>query len=585
MKRCWISIAMLLCACGGEPESDRGTGGAPAGDEARSAEAVATWQGGSLAFAEIEEKVPAARTPACLKARHNAGGGSLDELLPCYQDVAQGMALERLILAELEDVDRAIEELEIYPNLRRQALLEAHLRRSRQAIEITDAEAEAYYEANQERYRQPASLNLSNIFKRHDDPQEPEATVAFLNTLKERFLAGETFESLAREHSESETRLRGGEVGRVTEGQLPPALAKVAFSLGEGEVSDPIRVRGGAVLLYTRNVLEGLELSLGEVRRSIINELRNQRLEEEISERAAGREPPPGSTTLAPDDLVAALDGDDPELVVLEIGEMPLTAGQLRAVAGLGPAAAAADLDDDGRQRLTEVYQAQMNRRFLLHDLLEAEDPELLDEAQELARERGRAQLLDGRLRDQIWQLIDDDPEKLRRYWEDNRHHYQSSPRFKLWRWRLPLDADPPQQLRRMEELQRALVAGTLDLTAAAGELGGTVEDLGWREFNALGEELTQKAQTYLLEIGDSGFSVPYQDDEALHVLWLEQREEPRELSYEEAQERVRNDYFARFQKELYDRARDDLLSSHGFAFDQQAVRRLVAPEATTAAS
>ena len=60
----------------------------------------------------------------------------------------------------------------------------------------------------------------------------------------------------------------------------------------------------------------------------------------------------------------------------------------------------------------------------------------------------------------------------------------------------LPFDDDPPSQLRRMEVLRERLEAGELDLAAAAVELGGSVEDLGWRGFESLGEEIPGKART-----------------------------------------------------------------------------------------
>ena len=101
-----------------------------------------------------------------------------------------------------------------------------------------------------------------NLFRRHRNTEKPEDTTAFLLEIKARVEAGETFQSLARQFSDSETRLRDGLVGRVSEGDLPARLEEIAFDLDTGQVSQPIPVRGGAVLLfYVAGEVKLLDLS------------------------------------------------------------------------------------------------------------------------------------------------------------------------------------------------------------------------------------------------------------------------------------------------------------------------------------
>lgn len=563
----WVPL-VLLTACGGETP--------PA---APPADAVASWHGGALGFAEVESAFAGARTPACRRARRVGG---LEELVPCYRELAEGLALERLVLAEVDDVGEALAELgEDAELLRRQILLQLYLRRLRDEIEVGDAEIEARFAADRERYRRPGRLTLSNIFRRHEDPSHPEQTEAFLRRIKERFLAGETFDALAREVSQSETRLRGGLVGLLTEDALPERLRRVAFGLADGEVSDPVRVRGGAVLLYVQGVVDGADPALAEVRERIRGELTSERVEAAVAERVVGREPPPGSRVLPADELLAALDGDDPEAAALEIDGARVSAGQMRQLAGLEPAERAAGLDEEGRERLAEVYRQQLERQLLGLELVDSAAPELREEAEDRWREAAASRLTDARIRGEMERLLDGDEASLRSYFEDNRHHYQSPLRFRLRKWNLPFGADPPAQLQRLERLRARLAAGELDLPAAVAELGGEVEDLGWREFDALEGEIPDKARTYLMELGQPGFTVPYQQDDALHLIQLEAREDPRPLEYEEARERVREDYLARFQQDLYRQARDARLAAAGFSFDEAAVRRLLVPEAT----
>jgi len=577
MRRPIILAAAVLLACCGRHED-------------AALDTVATWNGGAVALAAVEEAVAESRTPACVKTRRAAGGGSLDELVPCYREAAEALVLEALVLAEV-DVDAAVAAfVESEPQLTRHVYLETWLGRVREEIEIDDAEVAAYYETHRERYRRPAQRTVSNIFRRHQEPSRREETMAFLRQLKARYEAGETFAALAREHSHSETRLRGGLVGRLSEGRLPKRLEQIAFGLGEGEISDPIAVRGGGVLLHTTGVVEGAEFSLDEVRDSVRRQLRAEKVSERRRRRVAAAEVPEGSLVLATDELLAVLDqafppGDDEgaaERPVLVIGDQILTAGEMRQLAGLTPEVRAAEADEESRRRMVEIYEGQRELLLLVADLVastDAADAELRREAEEQLRRDAVAGIVDERLREGMWRLVDADPEKLRGFYEDNRPHYQSPLRFKLHLWTVPFGADPPRQLKRMEELEGALAAGAADLEVAAAELGGSVRSLGWRELRELAGDMPRKARDYLLQTEAGGFSVPFQQDQSLHLLWVEERREPRPQSYEEVTERVRDDYFERFEQQLYRQVVDERLATAGFRFREDAVRRLLAPE------
>lgn len=400
----------------------------------------------------------------------------------------------------------------------------------------------------------------------------------FLRSIRQRYLNGETFDSLARTYSHSETRLRGGLVGLVHQGQLPQRLETVAFALRDGEVSEPVLVRDGAVLLQVRNLVAAVDYSLQSVREQISNELIAQRVQEITAERVARLTIPQGSIILSSDELTQALVGDDQDRVVLAVAGEPLTVQQLRQRVGLHAAAEVTDLDESQMARALQVYEEQKTNRLLLYDLLQTRDPELLQQVTDRLHDVGAMRLVDSMLLEEMGQLVDSNPDELHRYWEDNRHLYQTPLRFKAQVWSVPFDDDPPRQLRRMEELQERLIDGQLDITGAVTQLGGNVADLGWQELPALREKLPPKALTYLLEIGASGFSPVYQQDNALHLLRLEERREPETQEYEVVKDRVRSDYLTRFQEQLYHQILQQRLEAADFVFDEQAARRLLEP-------
>ena len=67
-------------------------------------EAIATYDGGEVLLSEVEDRFAVARGPACLDARRAEGGGSLEELVPCYRELAEELVLERLLQPDANEV-------------------------------------------------------------------------------------------------------------------------------------------------------------------------------------------------------------------------------------------------------------------------------------------------------------------------------------------------------------------------------------------------------------------------------------------------------------------------------------------------
>lgn len=72
-----------------------------------------------------------------------------------------------------------------------------------------------------------------------------------IKDLKKRLDAGEDFEELAKKHSEDEeSKARGGDLGPVVRGMLPPEFEKAAFATAVGEISEAVETPMGYHLLF-----------------------------------------------------------------------------------------------------------------------------------------------------------------------------------------------------------------------------------------------------------------------------------------------------------------------------------------------
>ncbi len=77
-----------------------------------------------------------------------------------------------------------------------------------------------------------------------------------------------------------------------------------------------------------------------------------------------------------------------------------------------------------------------------------------------------------------------------------------------------------------------------------------------------------------MLDLDGTGFTVPFYHGGRLHLTWVEDREEPRPLTFEQSESRVRQDYFDRFQQPLYRELVAEILAEEEFQFFEETVRR-----------
>ena len=121
-------------------------------------------------------------------------------------------------------------------------------------MEISDADMKAYYDEHRSRYVTPERRHVDQIV--FPNAQEAEAAEAKLK-------GGLSFAALAAE--------RGLKDQDIDLGMLPkteiidPAVADAAFSLKEGEISQPVKGRFGTVIVTVLKIEPEVEKTLAEV--------------------------------------------------------------------------------------------------------------------------------------------------------------------------------------------------------------------------------------------------------------------------------------------------------------------------------
>ena len=534
---------------------------------------AASYRGGTVTVREVER--------ALLRADGlGANGAGSEELLATYRDAAESTVVGRLLLGDEELAVMLAELGDDGRSIRRKVVVASYLGARLGDLRPRAEDVEALYAAHREELRRPAQRDVAHLFRRHRDPSRPEATIALLRELKARAEAGDGFSRLAQQYSDSETRVLGGRLGLLRAGRLPRELETEVFALPAGGISEPLPVPGGAALFFVSEVIEERDFSLEDVRSTIVTRLALDRRRARIAELLAGREPPPGATILDRDHLVAAFRGADPEQVVLSIGDDRLTVRELRELFDQAQPSPGAVLEPPPQERLELAYQDLVHEHLVFlaateAEVGEAQRRELDDRIRQLAGEA----LVRRRLDDLVRRRAGDDEAALRRFFDDNHHLYQTPLRLEIRSLHVAAGPGAERTLAALEGARDELERGVVDFDAVAARVGGRVVNLGWVDFDTL-MTYEPKVLYYLLELNGSGYTVPFQLNRQLNLMWVVARDEPREEPFEAVRERLVADYCDRHHQELRRAAVEALLEAEQFHFFGDNVRQALAPPA-----
>ncbi|GKT12733.1 MAG: hypothetical protein ISEC1_P1713 [Thiomicrorhabdus sp.] len=122
----------------------------------------------------------------------------------------------------------------------------------RDKVNITESMARQYYDQNSELFVVPLERKLSLILIKVS-PNSLSAKWSeakdHISDLRERILNGESFSVIAKRYSDDETADIGGDMGFLHEGVLSEEVEVILRSLKKGELSEPIRILEGYVLV------------------------------------------------------------------------------------------------------------------------------------------------------------------------------------------------------------------------------------------------------------------------------------------------------------------------------------------------
>ena len=141
-------------------------------------------------------------------------------------------------------------------------------------VSVSEADAQASYDAHMERYRKPATVSLEEILLNASSTELAQEIVS-------RARKGEDFASLAKTYSTARSKERGGSLGTISRGELTPDLESIAFALPAKAVSDPITTKEGIRIFRVVETSPEKVTPFESVKADIVKQVTNDRLSAE----------------------------------------------------------------------------------------------------------------------------------------------------------------------------------------------------------------------------------------------------------------------------------------------------------------
>jgi peptidyl-prolyl cis-trans isomerase D len=164
--------------------------------------------------------------------------------------------------------------------------LEVSLERVRSLVEVSEDQLLDRYQQAIESYTSAEYRSASHILFTLENgvsDAESKQVQSRLAAIRERIISGEDFATLAREHSQDPgSAADGGSLGEIEKGMMVQPFETVLFTMGVGEVSEPVKTGFGWHLIKLEQVTGGGTASFEEVRNEIEDEIRSDLAESQI---------------------------------------------------------------------------------------------------------------------------------------------------------------------------------------------------------------------------------------------------------------------------------------------------------------
>lgn len=563
---CLSGLALLVCGavgCGKSTEQTPSTEGAPVALALADPElVVAETRLGPITAADLDRFILA--LPPDQRPKVSTGQGT--ESLAMIRRIAS----DRLILEEatLVGADQDPQFRLLERRIERNVYSDQYLSSLPPAEPITMEEIRAVYDENIETYQREEKRRVFHIYKRFGPNMDREQALAELSELRQRLIAGESFDLLAQQHSDSETRHNGGEIGELARGQFTEDFDQVVFNLEERQPSEPVATPDGTHLFLVKDILKERNFTFEETRPSIIREQETKRRGERLRQAAEALPSPEERFVPGRQEIAQILRLGDPATVVLRLGDFALTMAQFQEVVQTQRRLLGAQHAPDLPFQLLE----EIRSREIIYQHLKSEGfDDVPQEGLQAERDRELA-LFFARRKMTTW--VERHPEVLQRHYDNNRMRFASLLRLKLRLLSIPVAENGPSVMADLEAARADLDAATRKLEDLASMHGGEVKDLGFATAAQV-QATAPRAMRFVFLLQPGEHTPPYVRGDRLVMFQVMEREDPQPRPLALVRDRVVQDYLAHYSVDVFEKLGDEMLEEAEFKVYEERLASL----------
>lgn len=550
-------MGTLLC-CGALGACHDVSSDAPPGADAPNASLVARFGDLAISTADVDRRIL-----ALPPAERPKPGQDLDAW---YEEQIRQLVVERKLRADAGDLAGDEAFAAAARDAEKQLAAQLCLTELRPDVDsVTEEDLRAAYEQRSDEFAVPEGRYVFQLYLRYGPDRPPSAARPEIESLRDRVLAGESFQQLAAAHSDSESRHSRGALGWVRPGQLAAGFENVIFRLDEGVPSEPVATRDGLHLFFVDQVIPAHQATFEEVRQNLATRLVIERREAALAEIEATLDPlpaPAGGATVILDraGLSALAESGDLDAVVLRTGDVELTLADLRRQVRQMLTRQDARRADSPRPTMELAWRLldSLRRREVLYHHCRSHDKIPGDELESRLDAWRRQALLNLERQRRMIEFAKRDDRRLRLFYDSNVGRFSKAPSWHLRRLAVPLGDDGREVMARLEDAASETGASLDDLAA---ELGGEIEDLGFRSLAEL-RLVEPKLPPLVAPLATGQLSPPYRAASTLEMVEVVARQGGEPLPFDAVRDRVAAVYVEQYTREVYREMADEILQT-----------------------
>ena len=152
-------------------------------------------------------------------------------------------------------------------------------------INVSEQDAQAYYDTHPEAFKQPEQIKASHILVTvdpKDDPAKKAEALKKIESVQETLKACGDFAALAKESSDCPSKEKGGDLGYFGTGQMVKPFEDAALALKPGETSGIVETQFGYHIIKLTDIKPEGIMPYAEVKNQLLQYLKQEKVKAEL---------------------------------------------------------------------------------------------------------------------------------------------------------------------------------------------------------------------------------------------------------------------------------------------------------------